>query len=240
MPGSLAFHDLGEAPDDALLTRFYEQVLLPSFSPGELVPLDALQGGLAIEPRDTDVVVAVDGDGSVVGGAVGDWDGDAGVYLLSYLAVRPTDRSQGVGAQLMDRVRSWWEARGADVVVAEVDDPRHHEVSAYGDPVARLRFYERLGARVLGVRYTQPEVHQGAGRVPGMLLITFPAGPDAGAEPIADALPIEILRRFLGNYLALAEDIAGDQLEAAVDDLVPGLQGLATVPILPMARYVEI
>ncbi|MET0902514.1 MAG: GNAT family N-acetyltransferase [Acidimicrobiales bacterium] len=230
--------DLAADPDEALLARFYDDMLVPYFSEGERVQLSALQGGLLAEPRDTDAVVAVDDDGAVVGGAVGEWDGDADVYLLSYLAVRADLRSQGLGAQLMDHVRGWWEARGAGVALAEVDDPRHHEVSDYGDPAARLRFYERVGARVLGVPYTQPEVRAGSGRVPGMLLISFVVSNEALD---GYGLRADVLRRFLGNYLMFSEGATPETVEAAVDGLMPELAGrTAAIPILPMASYAEI
>jgi GNAT superfamily N-acetyltransferase len=234
----VTLRDLAIDPDDELLRRFHSEVLVPYFSPGELVPVSVLEAGLRSEPRDTDVVVAIDDDGAVVGGAVGDWDGGSGVYLLSYLAVRATLRSRGLGTLLMDTVRAWWEARGAAVAVAEVDDPRHHDASDYGDPVARLRFYERIGADVLAVPYTQPEVRAGSGRVPGMLLITFLVSPDARD---GDGMRSDVLRRFLANYLSLSEGVAPENLDSEVDALVPALkQREASVRILPMARYIDI
>jgi GNAT superfamily N-acetyltransferase len=230
--------DLGTSFDRALLEELYAAVLAAYFAPGELVPLDALAEGLQADPRETDVVVAIDDDGTVIGGAVGDWDGDSGVYLLSYLAVRSTLRSRGLGTTLMEHVRSWWEDRGADLVLAEVDDPRHHEVSEYGDPAARLRFYERIGARVLDVPYTQPEVRPGSGRVPGMLLISFVVQGPARQD---DGLSVEVLTRFLANYLELSEGVPAEQLEEEVHVLVPALRDRTNaVAILPMQRYIEI
>jgi GNAT superfamily N-acetyltransferase len=233
----VTLRDLGQVPDDAALDQFYRDVLVPSFSPDELVALSALQEGLQAERRDTDVVVAVDDEGAVMGGAVGDWDPDSGVYLLSYLAVRPDNRSGGLGTLLMGHVRAWWEQRGASVALAEVDDPRHHAVSEHGDPVARLRFYDRIGAQVLGVSYSQPEVRAGSGRVPGMLLLAFLVKPEARR---GDGLRAEVLHRFLANYLALSEGVAAELVDAEVDALVPALKGCDIVAILPMERYVEI
>jgi GNAT superfamily N-acetyltransferase len=233
----VTLRDLGETPDDTALAAFYRDVLVPSFPPDELVALSALQEGLQAERRDTDVVVAVDDDGAVMGGAVGDWDPDSGVYLLSYLAVRPANRSGGLGTLLMSHVQAWWERRGATLALAEVDDPRHHDVSEYGDPVARLRFYDRVGAQVLGVSYSQPEVRAGSGRVHGMLLITFLVGPEARD---GDGLRAEVLRRFLANYLVISEGATAEAVDAEVEALVPALKGCDVVAILPTERYVEI
>ena len=236
LPG-LELRDLRGSGDVELLRRLYDRVLVPYFAAAELVPLSELHGALLSEPSDTDIAVAVDDEGAVIGGAVGDWDPESGVYLLSYLAVRATARSRGVGTLLMDRVRSWWEARDARVALAEVDDPRYHEVSEYGDPHARLRFYERLGAQVLGVPYTQPEVHPGRGRVHGMLLVTLLVRPDAR---VGDGMRVDVLRRFLANYLVLSERVLADEVDAEITSLVPGIDDRPAVPILPMSRYVDV
>ena len=236
MNANVVLRELRDPSDEQLLGRFYDEILVPYFSPGELVPLDALQRALGPEPCDTEIVVAND-NGAVIGGAVGDWDADSRVYLLSYLAVRSSERSRGVGTLLMGHVRSWWEARGASVVLAEVDDPRHHAVSDYGDPDARLRFYDRLGARLLAISYTQPEVRSGTGRMPGMLLITFQVRAEARA---GDAMRVDVLRRFLANYLVLCEGTVADQVDAAVNSLAPALTKLSTIPILPMSDYHDI
>jgi GNAT superfamily N-acetyltransferase len=233
----VTLRDLHGIQDGPLLEHFYRDVLVPYFDADVLVSVSDLHHALLTEASDTDIVVAVDAGGTVVGGAVGDWDPESRVYLLSYLAVGATLRSKGVGALLMEHVRSWWEKRGACVALAEVDDPRHHQASEHGDPVARLRFYERCGAQVLGVAYTQPEVQAGLGRVHGMLLLTFVVGAEARQ---GDGIRTDVLRRFLGGYLALAEGVAPEDLDAAIDSLVPGLRDRDAVPILPMSRYVDI
>src|SRR5262249_44360932 len=117
------------------------------------------------------------------------------------------------------------------------DDPRHHATSDRGDPVARLRFYGRVGAQVLGVHYSQPEVREGAGRVHGMLLITFLAKQEALS---GDHLRADVLRRFLANYLIVAEGLADAPATAEVNFLVPELEDSDAVAISPLERYGEI
>jgi GNAT superfamily N-acetyltransferase len=227
--------DLGTG-DGAVLQRLYDDVLMPSFAPSELVPAPTLRDTLATQPDALHVAVAVEEDGSVIGGAVADWDPGSSVFLLSYMAVRADRRGLGIGNLLMDRVRSWWEARDAAVALAEVEDPRHHEPSEHGDPVARLRFYEREGARVVALPYIQPEVRPGAGRVSGMLLITFHIAPQAR---VGDGLSSEVLRSFLRDYLVDAEGITPAAADADLDALYPGLRSTA-VPILDMDRFSDI
>lgn len=223
------------AGDRASLDRLYHEVLVPSFAPNELVLATTLHDSLA-EPSAAHVAVAVDETGSIVGGAVADWHAASGVFLLSYMAVRADCRGLGIGNLLMERVRSWWEARDAAVALAEVEDPRHHKPSEHGDPVARLRFYRRAGARVLALPYTQPEVRPNAGRVGGMLLIVFHIAPHVR---VADGLSSDVLRSFLGDYLVDAEGLTPSAATAELDSLYPGLRD-PVVPVLDIASYSDV
>src|ERR1700733_6654509 len=78
-----------------LLREIYSSILIPSFRPDELDPLSVVEEALTEEPCSKDVLAAVDGENHVLGAAVGDWDEQSRVYLLSYLAARPGLRSQG-------------------------------------------------------------------------------------------------------------------------------------------------
>jgi len=57
------------------------------------------------------------------------------------------------------------------LVVAEVEDPQIYPRTLNQDPLARLQLYARLGARLLELRYVQPETNPGAGRVRNLLLL---------------------------------------------------------------------
>lgn len=66
-----------------------------------------------------------------------------GVVLLEYLAVAPEARSQGIGTALVSHLAA------RTPLLIECDPPTTPPHPAFGDPRRRLRFYERLGARLL-------------------------------------------------------------------------------------------
>lgn len=222
--------------EPALLRSLHRDVLVPSFPPAELVDeqelLDAHASGRL---RSLGVVE----DGRVVAGVVGEWFADARVLLVLYLAIAPGRRGGGVGRRLVTTALDDWRALDPLVVVGEVEHPAHQTGSeAHGDPVARLRFYARLGARVLALPYFQPGDGPGGERVPALLLVSFPLGPHAAGDDV----PAAPLRAFLAENLresegTLADDAATRRLlDAAGGDRVRLVDpddpaALATVPV---------
>ncbi|MET7136136.1 hypothetical protein MT994_18725 [Cellulosimicrobium sp. MI9406] len=144
-----------------------------------------------------------------------------------------------MGRRLVTTALDDWRALDPLVVVGEVEHPAHHTGSeAHGDPVARLRFYARLGARVLALPYFQPGDGPGGERVPALLLVSFPLGPHAAGDDV----PAAPLRAFLAENLresegTLADDAATRRLlDAAGGDRVRLVDpddpaALATVPV---------
>lgn len=226
--------------DPALLRSLHRDVLTPSFPPAELVDeqelLDAHASGRL---RSLGVVE----EGRVVAGVVGEWFPDARVLLVLYLAIAPGRRGGGEGRRLVTTALDDWRSLDPLVVVGEVEHPAHHTGSeAHGDPVARLRFYARLGARVLALPYFQPGDGPGGERVPALLLVSFPLGPHAAEDDV----PAAPLRAFLAENLresegALADDAAtrrlldaaGGERVRLVDPDDPA--ALATVPVGTLA-----
>ncbi|WP_175008298.1 GNAT family N-acetyltransferase [Cellulosimicrobium sp. TH-20] len=226
--------------DPDLLRSLHRDVLAPSFPPAELVDeqelLDAHASGRL---RSLGVVE----EGRVVAGVVGEWFADARVLLVLYLAIAPGRRGGGVGGRLVTAALEDWRTLDPLVVVGEVEHPAHHAGSeAYGDPVARLRFYARLGARVLALPYFQPGDGPGGERVPALLLVSFPLGPHTAGDDV----PAAPLRAFLAENLresegTLADDAAARRLlDAAGGDSVRLVDpddpaALATVPVGTLA-----
>lgn len=152
---SIEVRDLRADPDRSLLVGLYDEVFVPSFQPDELDPLEAFEDGLTIdrEPR-LSVAVAVEADGTVVGGLGADRFTSCGVLLLGYLAVRPDRRGRGVGTFLLDAVGAEWYRDPAVVLaLGELHDPRHEWDLPGEDALGRLRFYGRVGARLLAVPF---------------------------------------------------------------------------------------
>ena len=193
--------------------ELYTAILVPSFPPDELGPKEAVA-----QLADADhgsVFAALDDDGTVLGCAVGEWDADPGVWLLSWLAVRPGHRGGGVGGPLLDAALQAWRARhGPCLVLAEVENPaRHTGNAAHGDPAARLRFYQRRGGRVLDLPYFQAALGPGLSRVRDLYLMVLHADPRyAGADP--DTIDAAVLRRYLEGYQEQCEGAIGTDDEA--------------------------
>jgi hypothetical protein len=141
---------------------------------------------------------------------------------LSYLAVSPRCRAQGLGGQLLEAVLAIWRARYRPCgIVAEVELPAEHEsTEEYGDPAARMRFYARHGAKALDLPYFQPGLGADCPRWYGMALLSLHLDPElAGAEP--DTYSAEVLRTFMVEYLDLAEGSVAD--DAAVTALLDAI-----------------
>ncbi|PWB96633.1 GNAT family N-acetyltransferase [Homoserinimonas hongtaonis] len=162
------------------LARVYRAILEPSFAPEELIPLDALTREM-VAGRATALVLP-DSDGEP--GAVAIVQEVArGIDLLTYLATRADQRGLGTGGRIMRSVLKAARQRDRSLLLAEVEHPLHHPVHPeHGDPEARLRFYGRLGARIVDVPYFQAPVAPDSPPVYGMLLLAFEVDPSLEKE----------------------------------------------------------
>jgi GNAT superfamily N-acetyltransferase len=212
---------------------FYHTVMVPSFPPDELEAEEELVSGL--RSGRSRVLVAVGQEGDVLGGAVGEYFPQSNVMLLAYLAVLPGGRGGGVGSKVLRAAQDDWTAEVSPrLIVLEVEDPRDFKGSeAFGDPVARVRFYERHGARALPLPYLQPALGPDTGRVPGLMLMVL--GNDVpGAAGTVDG---QHVAAFLTEYFEEFEGPArpGDtELELVLAACAwPGGLPLLTVAELP-------
>jgi GNAT superfamily N-acetyltransferase len=235
----VAIVDVARHPDrDQILGQIYQQILVPSFRPDELESIETIASPLSAAQPTRDAAAAVDRSGTALGAAIGDWDPTSRVYLLTYLAVRPGVRSQGVGTQLMQHMLTLRRERGALLMLAEVDDPRRYPVSDTGDPTARLAFYERFGARVLELPYFQPRLFPTSQRVHGMLLLVFDVDPAVLAGRAEPVMRGDALVTFLRGYFAATEGTDDDDPERA--QLFERASSPHGVRLLPVARYAEV
>jgi GNAT superfamily N-acetyltransferase len=227
-----------ELDGDERLDRLYHEILVPAFPPDELSPLAELRTGVA--EGSVRAVATFDDDGRVVAGAVAEWSPSCRVVLLSYLAVAPGLRATGVGGRLYDEaMASWRQAYRPCLILAEVEHPDHHPGDpAHGDPTARLRFYERRGARVLDLPYFQPALGQGRSRVYGMLLLALHVDPELTGPGGPQTVAAQPLRMFLVEYLEAVEGGVGS--DPAVQALLRPTEPGPGVPVLPVERYRDV
>ncbi len=210
---------------------FYQHVLLPNFRPAELQAPDEFAAGL--KSGRGRALVARTAQGTIAGGAVGDFFPRSRVLLLSYLAVAAEGRGAGTGGLLFQAVTDLWAADlDPALCLIEVEDPRHARSDpALGDPQARVRFYERLGARALPIPYFQPALGPG-GRVPHMMLMVFGG---AGAPAGADRVDGRIVAEFLTDYLEACEGGVRDD-DAEAQRLLAACRRPGGLPLVPAAN----
>jgi GNAT superfamily N-acetyltransferase len=235
--------DLTVDPDPALLSELYCQVLAPAFPAHELVSLASLQQPVGGAEHGCDVVVAVGSERQPVAGIVAQWFPASAVLLLAYLAVRPELRGTGIGTLLIEEaVPAWLQRHHPLLTVGEVEHPDHRGASAaYGDPAARLRLYERLGARLVAAPYFQPRIAPAQERAYDMLLLVFDVDPSAyradGPVPTIDG---GILARFLDEYFADSE--GADVVASDADFLAmrAAMNPPGGLRLIPVHRYREV
>ncbi|MFF1838538.1 GNAT family N-acetyltransferase [Streptomyces sp. NPDC058231] len=213
-----------------LVEVIYNEILRDAFISDELVSCDELRGGLL---AGLGVLTAVmDDRGRPLAAAVGEWDPGSRVLLLAYIAVRRERRSEGLGGLLMGEIGGAWQQRyHPEMTLAEIEHPSAHRTDAdRGDVLARLRFYERHGARALDLPYFQPSLRPGAERVHGMLLIALAPLPGNGTDGSVDSGPVRafLTEYFLGCEGAVGTDPASQRLWQAVDRA-------GGIPLLPLS-----
>lgn len=212
--------------------RFYADVLRPAFPPEELIGIEELRTAY-LDPGSGSLGMVAMLGGEPVGGMLGEYSERSGIMLLSYLAVRSDQRSTGLGGSLIRTVLPLWrESFALSAILAEIEDPRYFTSSSHGDPAARIRFYERIGAKLLPLSYFQPSLGPGLERVRGMFLICL--------DPEREYVPGQAVLEFMDEYMESSENavpLSPDPEYRAFRDQVSAWQG--RVPLWPMSRAGE-
>jgi GNAT superfamily N-acetyltransferase len=221
-----------DADDADEVADFYRRVLASNFPTDELETSENFAAGL--KSGGTRAIAARTAEGTIAGGAVGDLFLQGRVLLLSYLAVAAEGRGGGTGGLLMKAVTDVWGSQfGPSLFVMEVEDPRHHHSdAAFGDPEARVRFYERLGARALPVPYFQPALGPAGHRVPHLMLMVF-GGTDA--PPGTQQIDGKIIELFLTEYLEGCEGLVRPD-DTATQRLLAACRRPGGLPLLRVSE----
>ena len=210
--------------DEQTLFDYYTNLMVPAFQPDELMTWpelrQALQGGL------TNGVLVLEGSRPVAGLILEEYVGGK-LCLLAYLVVAPHKRGQEVGSTLIKIAVADRDC----LVLAEIEDPRFYpEDPNLGNPIDRVRFYDRLGSRLLPVPHVQPSLRPGSPRVGNLLLITIPS-----AAPEFGKLDGELVVAFLDEYFIACE---GDAV--LVDRNYQALRSAADQPVLQLASLSDL
>ena len=192
---SICILDENAPQAEELLVELHDSVLSVSFPPEEYLRPPAL------DEVDGPVLIACQKDGLVLGGALGEWYPRSESLLLAYLAVRHGFRAKGIGKLLMAAVVERWLSK-VPLAFLELHDPCHYTLHPdYGDPVARLRFYDHFGVRILAIPYFQPSLAEHLPRAYHLLLgVITPEG----VEP-PPTIPGARVAAFIEEYFEVSE-----------------------------------
>jgi GNAT superfamily N-acetyltransferase len=138
---------------DARLRAIFEE----SFPPSERETFEELAAGIA-EGRMRLFVVRL-GDAPVGMGVTIDLPANRAA-LLSYMAVRPDLRGEGVGGRLLQHIASALNAEGAAHLLLEVESVDYSPPEEVELRRRRVRFYQRHGAQIIpcAPRYRVPNL----------------------------------------------------------------------------------
>lgn len=181
--------------DEAELVRVYREILEPSFPASELLTEQVFVEWCLAGRLD---VVCEYADGVLAAVAVAAPYEQAGLVLLVWLAARPGVRGGGHGGRVLTRALELWQQRyEPELVVGEAELPEQVEASEeHGDPAARLRFYDRHGARGLVMTHAQPPYRPGAPELELELFVLRHRGNRPG-EQVPSAPVVGFEQRYL-------------------------------------------
>ena len=205
--------DLREVRDEGLLNFVYRNLYLPNFpiheeqeDPSVWRPL--LWGPLRNQLNPV-LHILVAGHflrtkelRKVVGALFAEFYKESKCGLLTYLVVHPNHRHQGIGKYLLQegiqRLKTDAKKSGAKLqaVFGEVNNPSKVSVSQDSmNPEERLRIIAKLGARLIPIRYVQPELRPGQGRSGYMFFVVFPLH-ERQEEYVSGNIVVVFLREF--------------------------------------------
>ncbi|MCL4414639.1 MAG: NB-ARC domain-containing protein [Actinomycetota bacterium] len=210
-PEGVLLFDLAQARVRDLLDEADQEVLGPSFPPEQYVSRASMdvaadeedEGQEAACEEEGDWQVAVGPDGNVWGVVKVEHYPLSDAVLYAYVATRPGYRGIGIGRTLMHGATQQLASLPESVLAfIEIDMPGYHAVDeAYGDPVARLRFYERFGIKATDLHYFQPRLRVHLSRSYHMVLGVVPRAGSVLPAHISG----ERTRAFLEEYFVDCE-----------------------------------
>jgi hypothetical protein len=108
----------------------------------------------------------------------------------------------------------------------------YHGDEDRGDPEARLRFYARLGAKIVAIPYFQPALSTEQSRVRNLFLMVLSAEPSVLRED--NGVDAATVRCFIEEYVTGSE---GDVDDDEVRTLRAALRANDVIPLLDPAEF---
>lgn len=220
-------------PEDRRIA--FDTVLAPSFVLDELEPFEEFEAKL--DEGTTTLLVGVDESDTIVAAAVFVNIRAASAVVLRQMATREDVRGTGLGTELYHAfLTTLEETEQPSLVLAEVQHPDYHEAHPrHGDPLSRLRFYDRFDALIIDVPYYQPSLAPGLQPVYGLLLLALYVRPDL-INPARTYLDPPENLLFALRSLLYAD---GDPDEAAAAKLLAAASR-NRVRLLPTDEYAQV
>lgn len=190
--------------DPTTIAAIHSELLARCFPSDTPIDLDSILN--AVTAGDTSIVAILDDANHPLAFALGDHYPTARTVLLAYLAVHPDKRGQGLGTEVYQTALTTWRNQSDCMILAEVEDPAVCDPDpTWGDPEARLRFYQRHGARHLaGIPYFQPAMNDNTDRAELLLLACHVAPALQGPEG-TESVSSSDLARFLRLNIEVCE-----------------------------------
>ena len=164
--------------------------------------------------------------------------------LLTYLAVIPAGRGQGLGRRLVRHAigilsEECHKTGGLRAVFAETHDPRLIDPADDAmSPRDRIEVMKRLGSQHVPIRYVQPELRPGDGRSRKLLLLSFPIDPTK--VPCVSAGALLMFMHEFYRALGVIDPVVDDDYRSIEIDVAGWLEGVPCHEAVETAKALKL
>lgn len=246
------FVNLRDELDEQLLIDTYSQLYVPAFPIiEEQESLDQWRERLSA-PRGTrrfDLHVIVAGQDfddptkrEVWGFVAFEYYYQSQCGLVTYVAVKPGFVKSLAGRRplmaLLRKAEELLQTYGKlNAIFGEINDPALTRVDEDSvNPEKRMRFFDRLEARLIPLNYIQPPLEKGKKGATQLFLITFPPL-IPGLNVPKSAISTEVVRDFLSDFFSSYLDDPGN--DSDLQYMLAQIEGLDSLPLLSLQIALE-
>lgn len=177
------------------------------------------------------IVLAKDGDGTIIAGGIFDYFKHSNCGVIEFIAVRQSLQSSGIGSAVFRHMFSVLSGdsfkngkKKLDYVFCEIEDPAVNQV-----PVKKyLHFWEKYKFRRIDMQYIQPALSGVQKPVHGLWLTV------SASNGIADEIPVDVVLNVIADYMRYAMGIAVPACNEEYQKMARELSANASVRLLPL------